>query len=219
VATITRRIVFAATLAFGLPVGLLADTLILRDGTRVRGELIAIRNGTVEFEERRSTGAGRTLRINRDEIARIEFDDATSDDYNRGFGAGTGRGTGGGMGRAAGQRERTINVAANTAWNDTGIDVRPGQTIAFEASGDVTWGPSRRDGPAGERNSPSNPNRPMPNRPAAALIGKVGEGEDYFFIGDDTGQIRVRNGGRLYLGVNDDVLNDNRGAFRVVVYY
>jgi hypothetical protein len=59
----------------------------------------------------------------------------------------------------------------------------------------------------------------MPNRPAAALIGRVGEGSDYFFIGDDTGQIRVRNGGRLYLGPNDDVLNDNRGNYRVVVYY
>jgi hypothetical protein len=212
VAPITRRIVFAAALALGLPVGLLADTLIMRDGTRVRGELIAIRNGTVEFEERRSTGSGRTLRINRDEVARIEFDDTYSNDFSRGIGGGTGRGIGG-------QRERTVNVAANTAWMDTGIDVRPGQTIAFEATGEVTWGPSRRDGPAGERNSPSNPNRPMPNRPAAALIGKVGEGEDYFFIGDDTGPIRVRNGGRVYLGVNDDVLNDNRGAFRVVVYY
>jgi hypothetical protein len=223
VATVTRRIVFVAALALGLPVGLLADTLILRDGTRVRGELIAIRNGTVEFEERRSTGSGRTLRINRDEVARIEFDDTASNDYNRGFGGGD-RGFGAGDrgvvgGRAAGQRERTVNVVASTAWTDSGIDLRPGQTIAVEATGEVTWGPGRRDGPAGERNSPSNPNRPMPNRPAAALIGRVGEGADYFFIGDDTGPIRVRNGGRLYLGINDDVLNDNRNAFRVVVYY
>lgn len=59
----------------------------------------------------------------------------------------------------------------------------------------------------------------MPNRPAAALIGKVGEGENIFFIGNDTGPIRVRNSGRLYLGINDDVLTDNRGSFRVVVYY
>jgi hypothetical protein len=219
VATTARRIVFAAALALAAPVALLADTLIMRDGTRVRGELIAIRNGTIEFEEQRSAGSGRMLRINRDEVARIEFDDITASDYNRGFGGGTGRGIGGGTGRTAGLRERTVNVIANTAWTDTGIDVRSGQMVAFEATGEVTWGPSRRDGPAGERNSPSNPNRPMPNRPAASLIGKVGEGEDSFFIGDDMGQIRVRNGGRLYLGINDDVLNDNRGSFRVVVYY
>jgi hypothetical protein len=29
----------------------------------------------------------------------------------------------------------------------------------------------------------------------------------------------VRNSGRLYLGLNDDVLTDNSGNFRVVVYY
>ena len=211
--------VWAAALAFALPIGLLADTLILRDGTRVRGELIAIRNGTIEFEEQRSAGSGRMLRINREEVSRIEFEDTTANDYNRGFGGGTGRGIGSRTGRPAGLRERTVNVIANTAWTDTGIDVRSGQMVAFEATGEVTWGPSRRDGPAGERNSPTNPNRPMPNRAGASLIGKVGEGQDYFFIGDDMGQIRVRNGGRLYLGINDDVLNDNRGSFRVVVYY
>jgi hypothetical protein len=59
----------------------------------------------------------------------------------------------------------------------------------------------------------------MPNRPAAALIGRIGESNDYFFIGDDAGAIRVRGNGRLYLGVNDDYLRDNSGAFRVTVYY
>jgi hypothetical protein len=47
----------------------------------------------------------------------------------------------------------------------------------------------------------------------------VGSGNDVFFIGEDTGAIRVRNSGRLYLGLNDDVLTDNRGSFRVTVYY
>jgi hypothetical protein len=57
----------------------------------------------------------------------------------------------------------------------------------------------------------------MGNRNAAALIGRIDN--DMFFIGDDTGPIRVRNNGRLFLGVNDDVLTDNSGNFRVVVYY
>lgn len=205
--TFTHRLVYAVALVLGLPVALLADTLIMRDGTRVRGELIAYRNGTIEFEERRGFGGGRTLRVDREEVARIEFEETTSRENL----------TGGG--RPGGLRERQVIVSADTPWNDTGIDVRQGQTIYVEATGNVTWGQGRRDGPAGERNSPSNPNRPMPNRPAAALIGKVGPGEDFFFIGDDTGPIRVRNSGRLYLGVNDDYLADNRGNFRVIVYY
>ena len=40
----------------------------------------------------------------------------------------------------------------------------------IEATGQVRWGKDRRDGPAGERNSPPNPGRPMPNRNAAALL-------------------------------------------------
>ena len=114
-------------------------------------------------------------------------------------------------------REKQVIVSADVQWIDSGVDVRSGQTVFFEAQGRVRWGRDRQDGPAGERNSPSNPNRPMGNRNAAALIGKIGN--DLFFIGDDTGAIRVRNSGRLYLGVNDDVLTDNSGNFRVVVYY
>jgi hypothetical protein len=95
--------------------------------------------------------------------------------------------------------------------------VRAGQTVYFEASGKVRWGKDRTDGPEGEHNSPPNANRPMSNRNAAALIGKIGN--DMFFIGAETGPMRMRSNGRLYLGVNDDVLTDNAGNFRVVVYY
>lgn len=199
-------------LAFAIvaTVSLQADTLYLRDGTRVQGELIAVRNGTIEFEERRAFGSGRTVRFDRDEVVRIEFENTRrsgGSDFSSG-------------GRPSGMRERQTIVSADAAWNDTGIDVRAGQTIYFEAHGQVRWGRDRRDGPAGERNSPSNPNRPMGNRNAAALIGKIGNSSnDLFFIGDDTGPIRVRSSGRLYLGINDDVLTDNSGNFRVVVHY
>ena len=53
---------------------------------------------------------------------------------------------------------------------------------------------------------------------AAALIGRVGDSSDCFFIGDDKGVIRVRSSGRLYLGVNDDFLKDNTGSFRVTLH-
>ena len=56
-------------------------------------------------------------------------------------------------------------------------------------------------------------------RSAAGLIGRVGNGSDFFFIGAEQGPVRVRSSGRLYLGVNDDFLQDNSGSFRVVVYY
>ena len=210
---IPQRWIARGAMLLVLTAGVQADTLYLRDGTRVQGELISVRNGTVEFEERRGFGSGRTLRLDRDEVTRIEFDTV------RRSGGGPGNDFLGG-GRPSGLRERQTIVSADVAWNDTGIDVRAGQTIFFEAQGQVRWGRDRRDGPAGERNSPSNPNRPMGNRNAAALIGKVGNGStDYFFIGDESGPVRMRSAGRLYLGINDDVLTDNSGNFRVVVYY
>ena len=118
-----------------------------------------------------------------------------------------------------GMRERVASVDSRTQWTDTGVDVRIGQELLFTAEGQVRWGPNRRDGAAGERNSPSNPGRPMPNRNAAALIGKVGVNGDPFFIGDDREPIRVRGSGRLFLGLNDDYLQDNSGSLRVTIAY
>lgn len=206
---IPQRWIARSAMVLVLSASVQADTLYLRDGSRVQGELISVRNGTVEFEERRGFGSGRTLRLDRNDVVRIEFEDT-----RRSGGTGNELLSGG---RPSGMRERPTIVSADVAWNDSGIDVRAGQTIYFEAQGQVRWGKDRRDGPAGERNSPSNPGRPMGNRNAAALIGKIGN--DLFFIGDETGPVRMRSAGRLYLGINDDVLTDNTGNFRVVVYY
>ena len=65
-------------------------------------------------------------------------------------------------------------------------------------------------------NSPINDRRPVPARPAGALIGRIGtSASDVFFIGDDRGSFRVRTSGRLYLGVNDHAHADNSGSFEV----
>jgi hypothetical protein len=212
----TSRLLLTAALVVGLPLTLAADTLYLRNGTRVQGDLVSVRGSTIEFQERRGFGGSRTLRIDRSEVDRIEFDG------NGGGGPGWGStnpGSGGdwGGGRPNGMRERQVNVAATVEWNDTGVDLRAGQMVYFAASGQVRWGRDRRDGPEGEKNSPFNQARPLPNRPGAALIGRIGG--DVFFIGDDRGPIRVRNSGRLQLGINDEYLQDNSGSFRVTVYY
>ena len=206
---IPQRWIARTAMVLAFTAAVQADTIYLRDGSRVQGELVGFRNGTIEFEERRSYGSTRTLRLDRDEVMRIEFDNTRTGGNSLAPG-----------GRPSGMRERQTIVSGNQAWSDTGVDVRAGQTIYFESSGQVRWGKDRRDGPAGERNSPSNPNRPLGNRNAAALIGRIGNGSnDYFFIGDESGPVRVRSSGRLYLGINDDVLTDNSGNFRVVVYY
>lgn len=207
-------VVAAAVLLAG--VALQADTLIMRDGRRVQGQLVSVRDGVVEFDGQRGLFGRERLRVDRADVQRIELDTFTGDgrdnDRDR-------ERSGGGPERPSGLRERGVNVNASQPWTDTGISVRAGQTLYFDATGRVRWGPGRQDGPEGERNSPRNDNRPIGGRPAGSLIGRIGEDSDYFFIGGDTGPIRVRDGGRLFLGVNDDFLQDNSGTFRVTVFY
>jgi hypothetical protein len=189
-----------------------ADTLVLRDGRRVQGQLISIQNGVIQFQE--SSFSSRVVRVNRDDVLGIEFDRGERFEPQYAPPAQPERAE-----RPRGLREKQVMVVANVPWTDTGIDLRAGQNVYFEASGEIRWGPNRRARPNGEQNSPNNPARPMPNRPGASLIGRTGDGNDYFFIGDDRSGARVRSPGRLFLGINDDVLQDNTGYFTVVVYY
>lgn len=213
-----RAVLCAAVVVLGCAV-VQADTLVLRDGRRVQGQLIAVRDGVIEFEEQRGLFGREHQRFDREDIVRIELDNAGNGrDQNNDRDRSRDQDSQGG-GRPSGMREREVIVNAAQPWTDTGVSVRPGQTVYFEASGRVRWGQGRQDGPAGERNSPRNPGRPIPNRPAGALIGRVGDTDEFFYVGEETGPVRLRGGGRLALGVNDDYLQDNSGSFRVLVYY
>src|SRR5262245_59320035 len=209
--SLTRYGLSALTVLF-LVMDLNADTLVLRDGRRIQGRLLSVKDGLVEFDEVQPFGV-RRMNLDRGEVLGIEFDRNDRDNSRYSPQPEPQRG------RPLGLRERQVFVPANTAWIDTNIDVQSGQDVYFEPGGEVKWGPNRSDGPAGEINSPVNPNRPIPNRPAAALIGRVGNSADYFYIGANRAPFRMRSAGRLFLGVNDDHLQDNSGAFRVVIYY
>ena len=201
----TRRSTWVAALVVVMQTATAADVLILRDGRRIEGTLVNVRGSSIEFEHRGGRDDGRVRRYDRHEVRSIQFDDDDGvDSIQR---------------PAAGLRERTVAVEGRTQWTDTGVDVRASQAVAFVSSGQVRWGPDRRDGAAGERNSPYNQGRPMPNRNAAALIGKVGATGDPFFIGGDQAPIRMRGSGRLFLGINDDYLQDNTGSLRVTIAY
>ena len=204
--------VLAGALVLTAQSGIVADVLILRDGRRIDGLLTAVRGDTIEFEHRSGRDQGRVVRYDRSDVRALEFDTGWSANRYR-------EDSRDGDSRRSGLRERAVTVDARSQWTDAGIDVRGGQEITFAATGQVRWGPNRRDGAAGERNSPSNRGRPMPDRNAAALIGKIGPDGDPFFIGGDQQPIRVRGSGRLFLGINDDFLKDNSGTLRVVVAY
>ena len=184
-----------------------ADTLVLMNGRRIQGELLGVFGREIEFEER-AGGGRRVMRVPRADIVRIEFvEDRYTDQRQDDRPIIPPR-----------MRERNVTVIPTQAWTDTGIEVRAGQEIYFQTSGQVTWSPNRRVDANGTRNSRPDPNRPLPTRDGGALLGRIGE-RDIFLIGLDGGPGRIRQNGRLYLGVNDDTLEDNRGAYYVVVSY
>lgn len=111
----------------------------------------------------------------------------------------------------------SIMVPANVAWTDTGIPVTRNARIRFTAGGDIILGPNMSSGIGG---SPAvtvaGARYPVRGAFAGALIGRIGNG-DPFLIGANQEPIQVRGTGRLFLGVNDDVLVDNSGAYHVTV--
>lgn len=217
----TRRIgAKAALVAVLIGLGataLTADRLVLRDGRRMEGQLIRVQGGMIEFREDQGFRGSRIVQIRREDVERIELEEEgiPSDRPARGGGFGQP------AGRPNGLREREVWVAANTAWADTGVDVREGQAVYFTTNlGDIQWRRGQHTRAAGDPGVPYNAQRPIPGRPIGALIAKIGSAStDFFFIGDNEGPIRMRGAGRLFLGINDENLADNQGAYRVTVFY
>lgn len=138
------------------------------------------------------------------------------DDGPSGGKAGSGGSVSGGKAGGGGSADG-IAVLADQPWTDTGIGVRVGQMVRFEADGRVIFslGNENITGPGGVRES--GPSFPVPSLGIGGLIGKIGPTGRPFAIGTNRNPIRMPATGRLMLGVNDDHYDDNSGAFRVTV--
>lgn len=117
----------------------------------------------------------------------------------------------------SGSNATEVLLPPTQRWFDTGIDVRTGEIIDFRATGTIRMSNNGNDSasPSGAWTGRRAENAPFKDRPAGALIGRIGSGGP-IFIGD-SGRVNVSNTGRLYLSVNDDYLQDNTGEYRVTV--
>jgi hypothetical protein len=111
-----------------------------------------------------------------------------------------------------------VTVNAAERWTDTGIQVRAGDSIYFDASGNVQLSPDPKDSATadGSWTNRRAPEAPLRDRLAGALIARIGNSAP-IFIGARGSVAAAPNSGRLYLSVNDDYLGDNAGAFRVSI--
>ena len=112
---------------------------------------------------------------------------------------------------------RTVRVDSMRRWSDSGLDVRAGDMVTVSSTGSIQMSDNAQDTATagGSTSGRRAPDAPILNQPAGALIAMV---DNYgpIYVGDRR-TFRAPVTGRLYFGVNDDHLGDNRGEFTVTV--
>jgi hypothetical protein len=117
---------------------------------------------------------------------------------------------------------KTVIVAGERPWTDTGIDLGAGDTVSVNASGSVSFS---RGGEAidASGDQPScmlnrNPRVPYvaPELRCHSLIGRIGPSGPSFEVGS-SGRFQAQLAGRLYLGVNDNFFPDNSGGWTAII--
>jgi len=180
---------------------------VTRNGEIIFGKIyhISADGNTFTFDRRE----GGRQDISADNLARVYVNPAGARSvYNRIVAANAPVGTSGAA--------MTIRVPANQAWTDTGITVNAGDRVAFQASGEITYGRSPGQTATPDGGADRRANYPDPSAPVGALIGKVGNSAA-FGIGTQGQPLGMPASGRLMIGVNDNELADNGGFFTVVV--
>lgn len=195
-----------------------------RDGRLNRYEVVGSQPSFTTYDEFRDLDYNRDGRLARNEWhwsnASFNQRDTNRDGVITAQEFETAGGAPGNVGAISGQQQvagQTIRVNSQQRWVDTGITVRQGDIIRFQSSGQIQMSDNSSDmaGAAGSLQRRMAQDAPVSGVFAGALIGKIGA-YNAFAIGDQS-QITAPASGRLYLGVNDDYLNDNRGEFVVTM--
>ena len=231
----------AVVLVLSLVVPIVADTIRLKDGSVIRGQVIG-------FKDQQFTiliGAGAKGRRSRtsiyvEDIESIEFDSATTaaaaslsnEDVSSSNPEPvsqppripqTDSNTSGPRTNSpsASPTFFTIKVAVradstNNGWTNSGLVVRRGQRLRISSSGRVSLGRGRFSTPIG-LSTISDTEKLMRNEPTGALIAVVGDDNDDFILVGTRRDFVAQRDGVLFLGVNEGDLKDNMGTYDVVI--
>ncbi len=115
-------------------------------------------------------------------------------------------------GSPAGTASATVTVDAKHPWVDSGLTVRKGERLSFQADGTIQWGakPDQVAGPEGHGAKGDKVG-------AGGLIGRVGFSGKPFAIGRTRASMVMPKDGKLFLGINDFIFRDNAGSFTVTI--
>jgi hypothetical protein len=119
------------------------------------------------------------------------------------------------------QSSRQIQVSAASVWTDSGIDVKPGDTLRFTASGTLQYDNAKQPcGPEGLPRGWADLIRQLPVNEygRGTLVGRIGDSlaARAFFIGTQATH-EVVLAGRLYLGINQGANDRADGSYKVTL--
>ena len=107
---------------------------------------------------------------------------------------------------------QTIKVDGKKIWTDTGIDVAKGQKVSVTATGKVFANATVSGGPEGISGRPDwDQYCVVKGKLPECLIVKIGEGEAFYAGKSIT--FTATESGRIFLGVNDTDVGNNKGEF------
>jgi hypothetical protein len=195
--------------------------LVPRSGQPVRGRWMDIAGGpgSAKGDEPRivyfRTTGGEERRLAMSEVARLYLGNVPA---TLGSAAPASPGATATPGQLPATGAATVTIPANADWVPTGVMVRRGDRLTFEATGQVTLSADPNDvaSPDGSLTGRRATASPMPGTLAGALIGMVGR-SPAFAIGTQSTPITAPADGQVFLRVNDDQMNDNTGQFTVTI--
>ena len=235
-------LITALITAVCLPV--LADTIRLKDGSVIRGQIVGFKNE--QFTIVVGSGArGRKSRVTvyMEDVDSIEFDSVAGSTGPADDNTTTNTSTQPSYQPPPSTQSNTqpsytpptttptntsaqptffqINIRvradnASNGWTNSGLVVRRGQRLRINATGRISIGSNRSATPDGLANI-SDRDKLMRNQPTGGLIAVIGDdNDDFIFIGRSRDFVAQRDG-VLFLGVNEGNLSDNSGLFEVVI--
>ena len=241
----TTRILLAAILLLSLVTPLLADTIKLKDGSVIRGQVIGFKDQqfTILIGGNAKGRRGQTT-VYVEDVESIDFDSTSggaisqTNDSNNNISQPS-RPTPTPQNNQSDSSSSTVRIGdapapvsanptfftikvsvradnANNGWTNSGLVVRKGQRLRITASGRVSLGRGRFSTPVGLATISDN-EKLMRNEPTGALIAVIGDDNDDFILIGPKRDFVAQRDGVLFLGVNEGDLSDNTGSYDIVI--
>ena len=239
----TFRLLLSTLLLVSISTPLLADTIRLKDGSVIRGQVIGFKDQqfTILIGGNARGRRGQTT-VYVEDVESIEFDSSSgnanaTDDVSARNNVPLSRPSNPGNpppDTSASDRTNdtppvmssnptffTIKVGvkadnSNNGWTNSGLVVRKGQRLRISASGRVSLGRGRFSTPGGLNTILDN-DKLMRNEATGALIAVIGDDNDDFILIGPRREFVAQRDGVLFLGVNEGDLADNTGSYDIVI--